>query len=193
MNRVTRAAVLALVLGGALQGCSATTATSTHATTDSTLTSTVEGPASLGVDNHGTPIGAAWPSIPASNQVSLKGDQSARLLELGKENFRGDNFGHAEKYFRQAVENRPDNADAWAGLAASYDQLGRFDLADRAYDQLLKLRKNDARVMNNRGYSYLLRGDYAKAEQWLKRAEKQDPTLEEVGGNMDLLARVRNS
>lgn len=190
MNRFIRMAAIGLLCGSALAGCSATTATSTHGGPDATTTSAIPGQ-ELGVDHHGQQIGAAWPSIPSSNQVSLKGDQSARLLQLGKENFRNDNFGYSERYFRQAVETRPDNADAWAGLAASYDQLGRFDLADRAYDQLLKLRKNDARVMNNRGYSYLLRGDYRKAEEWLNRAAQRDPSLEEIEGNRHLLEKVR--
>jgi tetratricopeptide (TPR) repeat protein len=40
------------------------------------------------------------------------------------------NFGIAQQYFRDAVEKAPKNASAWIGLAASYDRLGRFDLAD---------------------------------------------------------------
>jgi len=180
-SRSGRIAVLAIVAGLALTGCS-TTAVSTHGVTGS-----------IGTDNYGNDIGAAWPSIPHSNQVSLFGDRSARELQLGKENFRGANYGKAENHFRKAVEIRPDNASAWAGLAASYDQLGRFDLADRAYDQLGNLRKGDARIVNNRGYSYLLRGDYEKAESWLKRALVMDPTLEEADGNLILLEKVRST
>ncbi|MCB1460418.1 MAG: tetratricopeptide repeat protein, partial [Nitratireductor sp.] len=138
-----------------LAGCN-TTGTSTHST-DGTVTS------SLGVDGNGNRIDANAPTAPWSNQVSLKGDQSARLVELGKESFRDANFGLSEKYFRQAVEIRSDNVSAWVGLAASYDQLGRFDNADRAYDQLARLKGDDPRILNNRGYSYLLRGDYKKA------------------------------
>lgn len=181
ISRKGRLAALAIIAGLALSGCS-TTAVSTYGTTGS-----------IGVDNHGNQIGAAWPSIPHSNQVSLFGDRSKRELQLGKENFRGANYGKAENHFRKAVEVRPDNASAWAGLAASYDQLGRFDLADRAYDQLAKLRKGDARIVNNHGYSYLLRGDYAKAEEYLKRALAIDPTLEEADGNLILLEKVRTT
>ncbi len=189
MNRFARAIAFTVLSGAVLSGCNTTTATSTH-NTDSTLTSAVERQ-DLGVDNHGKLIGAAWPTIPASNQASLKGEQGKKYLELGRENFHGDNFGTAEANFRKAVEIRPDSFEAWAGLAASYDQLGRFDLADRAYDQLLKLKKNDARIMNNRGYSYLLRGDYAKAESWFTKSQAANPVLEEVEGNMHLLSKVR--
>jgi Flp pilus assembly protein TadD len=189
MSRLARVFALTVISGVALTGCN-TTGSSSHI--DTTSTSAVAAQ-DLGVDSHGGIVGAAWPSIPASNQASLKGDQSRRFLELGRENFKGDNFGNAESNFRRAVETRPDSFEAWAGLAASYDQLGRFELADRAYDQLLKLRKDDARVMNNRGYSYLLRGDYAKAESWFAKAQVKDPALEEVEGNLHLLSKVRDS
>ncbi len=189
MKTLARAFALAALSGFVLTGCN-TTGMSTH--TDATQTDALQA-ASLGVDSHGGFVGAAWPSIPASNQASIKGDSSNPWLERGREDFHGDNFGNAERNFRKAVEIRPDSYPAWAGLAASYDQLGRFDLADRAYDQLLKLKKNDARIMNNRGYSYLLRGDYAKAQAWFEKAQAREPGLEEVEGNMHLLAKVRDS
>lgn len=177
-----RATALAAIAMLALSGCS-TSAVSTHGAPH----------AGLGIDNHGNQIASAWPAIPPSDRVGLLGDPSRRQIELGKEAFRGDNFGLAEKHFRKAVELRPDSATGWAGLAAAYDQLGRFDLADRAYDQLARLRGEDARVVNNRGYSYLLRGDYEKAERYLKRAQAIDPLLEEVDGNLHLLAKVRST
>jgi Flp pilus assembly protein TadD len=64
---------------------------------------------------------------------------AARDIETGKRQFRQANYGLAEKHFRQAVETHAASPEAWMGLAASYDQLGRFDFADRAYEQALKL------------------------------------------------------
>jgi Flp pilus assembly protein TadD len=147
----------------------------------------------LGGDSHGNRIADNDLTQPWSNQVSLDGDQSRRYLELGRENFRDGNYGNAEMNFRKAVEIRPDNVAAWLGLAASYDQVGRFDLADRAYDQLQKLKRNDAKILNNRGYSYMLRGDYEKARSYFNYAQKLDPSLEEVQGNLLLLEKVRKS
>lgn len=188
MKTILRACVIVAGLGIPLAGCN-TTGTSSHLT-DATITSSTE---PLGVDSYGNPVAANALALPWSNQVSLKGDQSARLTELGKEHFRDANYGLSQKYFRKAVEVRPDNILAWAGLAASYDELGRFDLADRAYDQLVKLKGNDARVLNNRGYSYLLRGDYKKAASYLNQAQQIDPSLEEVAGNLHLLDKIRDS
>jgi hypothetical protein len=57
-------------------------------------------------------------------------DQPARL---GIQRFYEGNFGLAQQYFQDAVEKSPSDVTAWIGLAASYDRLGRFDLADQAY------------------------------------------------------------
>ena len=63
----------------------------------------------------------------------LLGSDPNDELNLGKKHYRANNFGLAEKHFRLAVEKHPRDAEAWLGLAASYDRLRRFDLADRAY------------------------------------------------------------
>jgi Flp pilus assembly protein TadD len=118
---------------------------------------------------------------PAANDVS------ASDLEQGKAQFREANFGLAEKHFRKAVELKADNAEAWMGLAASYDELGRFDFADRAYDQLLKVAGRRPQIVNNMGYSQLLRGNKTKARALLleARAHMADQTV--VDANLALL------
>ena len=117
-------------------------------------------------------------------------DISASDLQAGKSQFRDANYGLAEKHFRKAVELRADNAEAWMGLAASYDQLGRFDFADRAYDQLLKVAGRRPEILNNMGYSQLLRGNKKKARQLLNEARSgmADPAV--VEANLALLNRA---
>ena len=114
-------------------------------------------------------------------------DISASDLQAGKSQFRDANYGLAEKHFRKAVELRADNAEAWMGLAASYDQLGRFDFADRAYDQLLKVAGRQPQVVNNMGYSKLLRGDRKSAHKLLMEAEAALPGDPVVAANLALL------
>lgn len=114
-------------------------------------------------------------------------DVSADDLTQGKAQFRDGNYGLAEKHFRQAVELSPDNAEAWMGLAACYDELGRFDFADRAYGQLLKIAGRRPRIVNNMGYSQLLRGDKAKARKLLMEAERSLPGDKLVAANVALL------
>jgi len=185
MDRLARTCATIAVVCLPLAGCS-----SAGLSTNGIDVTTTQ---ALGGDSHGNRIADNDLTLPWSNQASLDGDQSNRFLELGRENFRDGNYGNAELNFRKAVEIRTDSVPAWLGLAAAYDQLGRFDLADRAYDQLLKLKPNDAKVLNNRGYSYMLRGDYAKAKSHFNNAQKLDPSLEEVQGNLALLEKVRKS
>lgn len=115
-------------------------------------------------------------------------DKSHEDTVAGKAHFVEANYGLAERHFRKAVELRADNAEAWLGLAASYDHLGRFDFADRAYDQAIKIAGRHPRILNNRGYSYLLRGDRAKARPLLMEAQAAMPEDPVVKRNLALLA-----
>jgi tetratricopeptide (TPR) repeat protein len=108
-------------------------------------------------------------------------------LSLGKKYFRSANFGLAERHFRRAVEQHPRDLESWIGLAASYDRLRRWDLADRAYDQAMKIAGPTAEILNNKGYSLMLRGDYRNARDCLLQALAQDPGNPYVKNNLELL------
>ena len=75
------------------------------------------------------------------------------------------------------------------GLAASYDQLGRFDFADRAYEQLLKVAGRRPEVVSNMGYSQYLRGNKKKAKQLLIEAKKNLADTTVVDANLALLKK----
>ena len=111
-------------------------------------------------------------------------------LAAGKAQFRDANYGLAEKHFRKAVELQADNAEAWMGLAASYDELGRFDFADRAYDQLLKVAGRKPQIVNNMGYSQLLRGNKKKARALFLEARKAMADTAVVDANLALLDKA---
>ena len=113
--------------------------------------------------------------------------------QLGREQLARGNYGLSERYFRQAVEARPADVDAWIGLGASYDHLKRFDLADRAYGQALELSGSTAALLNNQGYSFLLRGDFIRARIALKRALELEPGSEVIINNLKLLVDVEGT
>lgn len=114
-------------------------------------------------------------------------DASAADLKAGKAQFNDGNYGLAETHFRKAVELRANNAEAWMGLAASYDELGRFDFADRAYDQLVKLAGRRPEIVNNMGYSQYLRGNTKEARKLLLEARAAMPDKAIVDANLALL------
>jgi Tetratricopeptide repeat len=113
---------------------------------------------------------------------------SDQPLRLGLEHFGRGNYGMAERYFRDAVEKAPRDVTAWVGLAASYDRLRRFDLADQAYAQALKLRGPTLQILNNQGYSYMLRGDFVRAREKFQHAYKLDPYSPTIQNNLQLLS-----
>ena len=108
-------------------------------------------------------------------------------LELAKRHFAKSDYGLAERYFRAAVEANAKSSEAWLGLAASYDRLRRFDLAERAYRQVLALEGRSPTVLNNLGYHHMLRGNLKLARTYLSEAARKDPGNPQIQGNLYLL------
>jgi Flp pilus assembly protein TadD len=123
----------------------------------------------------------------APNASGLLGSDPYDDLNTGKKLYRSANYGLAERHFRRAVESRPKDAEAWVGLAASYDQLRRFELADRAYAQAVGIVGKSPEVLNNQGYSFILRGDYTRARVTLLQAKAKDPENPYIQSNLELL------
>jgi len=103
---------------------------------------------------------------------------------------RGD-YGLAETQFRETVEKTPNNTGAWIALAASYDNLRRFEFADRAYATAIRLAGETPQILNNQALSYMLRGDLAAARAKLIKALKLDPQNAVAHNNLHLVeARI---
>lgn len=114
-------------------------------------------------------------------------------IRKAKVYFHNENYGLAAQSYQKAVELTPKDAEAWLGLAASYDHLRRFDLADQAYERVLKLGADNAAILNNAGYSQLLRGDLKSARKFLLRAYELDPTNPYIQNNLKLLGESERS
>lgn len=118
-------------------------------------------------------------------------------LALGKQYFAANDYGLAEQHFRRAVEAatgpRERDIEAWLGLAASYDHLRRFELADRAYAQAMRAMGPTPELLNNQGYSYIMRRDFRRARTTLTRALKKDPGNPYIENNIALLAQSEGS
>jgi tetratricopeptide (TPR) repeat protein len=123
---------------------------------------------------------------PASSPKPLGSDPNDDL-SLGKKYYRSANYGLAERYFRRAVEVQANDAEAWVGLAAAYDRLRKFELADRAYKRAQEILGPTPELLNNRGYSYILRGDYRRARTTLAEAAAKDPDSPYIKNNLELL------
>jgi Flp pilus assembly protein TadD len=135
------------------------------------------------------PVVADGPPTTAKVQDpdDVKYYRSDEPLRLGIEHFNRGNFGIAERYFRDATEKAPKDPTAWIGLAAAYDRLARFDLADRAYGYAIRLAGETTEILNNQGYSYMLRGDLVNARKKFLKAYEREPNNPTIANNLQLL------
>lgn len=108
-------------------------------------------------------------------------------MREAKLQFREGNYGKAIDAYRIVVEKDASNAEAWLGLAASYDEIRRFDLADDCYKRVISLIGETPAVLNNIGYSLYLRGDLAGARKKLAAAHEAAPSNPYVINNIEIL------
>lgn len=136
------------------------------------------------------------PALPSASDAELNAAAepegvkflpSNEPLKTGLGHFKRGEYGLAERHFRDAVEKNSRDVPAWIGLAASYDRLARFDLADRAYGIAAGLAGETIEILNNQGYSYMLRGNLKAARSKFQKALKQEPDNPTVLNNVKLL------
>ena len=174
--------VLVCIFGLALAGCE----------TDSNGMPVLEPTATLVAEPTVTPVAEPITETPPAtftvqDPADVKYYPSDEALKQAIEHFNRGHFGVAAKYFEDAVAKAPRDATAWVGLAASYDRIGRFDLADRSYRQAIKLVGETTAILNNEGYSYMLRGRLVEARRKLLKAYEREPHNPTVINNLKLL------
>jgi|GEM_PF-713170 len=106
--------------------------------------------------------------------------------QAGKRQFALRQYGLAVKSFQEAVNRDPSSVEALNGLAATYDQLGRFDLSARYYGRALALAPDSSQTLNNIGYSYLMQDRNDLAVAYLRDAYGQDRDDAVVVANRDI-------
>ena len=156
-----------------------------NASAEPATTASVPAPTGVVLTTQPAPTGSAGTAEPLA-QAGLMGTDPNDDLNLGKKYFRAQDFGLAERHFRRAVEAQSKDAEAWLGLAASYDRLKRFDLADRAYDEAVGLVGHTPEILNNQGFSHLLRGDHRRARTLFIAAQAKDPRNPYIKNNLAL-------
>lgn len=127
------------------------------------------------------------PETTASLAKLLPGSDGADDVTKGREKFRSGNYAGAEVSFQRATRMNPRDAEGWLGLAACYDRMRRFELADRAYVQAMAIKGPTSEILNNQGYSYYLRGDLKRARNTLTAAKNKDPGNRYVQNNLQLV------
>jgi Flp pilus assembly protein TadD len=113
--------------------------------------------------------------------------QPEDLVAKGQAHFRRGEYGLAERSFRTKIQSAPQHVGAWVGLAASYDELKRFDLAYRAHQRALSINGSSGILLNNLGYHYLIQNKRQRAKQTLEAALRLDPDNQRIKANLALV------
>jgi len=88
--------------------------------------------------------------------------------------------------FLKALQNDSAYVKAYNGLGVSYDLLGEFPSALKAYEAALRLNPNLAYIHNNIGYSYLLQKKFDLAIKAFQQAVSLDQENKQYHNNLAL-------
>jgi len=133
-----------------------------------------------------TPLEVDQPP-PVPEPVDFMDSLPTETFRLGLQHFKRGEYGLAERYFRATVEKDPSNVEAWIGLAGAYDNIRRFELADRAYATAIRISGETVQILNNQSQSYMLRSDFRTARAKLRKALRMDPGNPTVINNIRIL------
>lgn len=118
--------------------------------------------------------------------------------DIGKVHFRGRRYGLALDSFRRELRYDARSLATLNAVAATYDMIGRTDLAERYYADALALDPDSTQTLNNMGFSQLMRGrekrsmtHLVEAERLFRLAKAHDGANPTVDANLAFLADIR--
>jgi tetratricopeptide (TPR) repeat protein len=99
-----------------------------------------------------------------------------RVLAAADAFTRLKDYAAASRVARDAVKRFPESAEARFRLGSSLERAGQFAEAERVFQELLRMRPNDAAAQNYLGYMWADRGENLdKAHELLEKAVGRDP------------------
>ena len=93
---------------------------------------------------------------------------------------------NASFYIERATKGPAPSWRAWNARGVVADLQRDFPAADAAYAQAARMAPRESEVTNNRGWSQLLRGDWAQAVGLFEQAVASDPASSRMANNLEL-------
>lgn len=109
--------------------------------------------------------------------------------ETGRTYFKQNQYGLALAAFREALRLHPNAPRELNAVASCYDQMLRFDLADRYYDLALNLDPNSVQTLNNLGYSHYRRSQEGYGAEYLMSARAYLAHASALAGGNPVVAK----
>lgn len=113
-------------------------------------------------------------------------DETLTLERAGIAAFHVRDLGRAASALRGATTLPGASWRAWNALGAVADLRRDWAEADRSYDQAIELAPRRPELLNNRGWSLMLRGEWADALRILEQAEAMDSGSKRIAANVEL-------
>jgi Flp pilus assembly protein TadD len=129
-----------------------------------------------------------YPAALAAYKILL-GSHSGDLVlaeRAGIAALRTGDTARAAILLERATTSPSASWQAWNARGVAADLRADWDVADVAYSKALALQPKRASVVNNWGWSLLIRGRWTEALEQLERAAALDPKSERIADNLDL-------
>lgn len=133
----------------------------------------------------------ATPRTQAVERISNVLSPIESLFMLGRVAQNAGQLALAEERYAQALILQPQHLGALNAMAVLYAQSERVDQAITLFRRALTLDPNAAYVHNNLGYALLLAGRLDDSAAALKLARDLNPSNEQTGKNLELLAHTQ--
>jgi Flp pilus assembly protein TadD len=129
-----------------------------------------------------------WAEAQARYTQLLKNDPSdVRSAErAARSSLMLGNSAPARTLLRTAISSGRASWQTWNAMGVLCDGEGDWDGADAAYASADELSPDQPEVLNNHGWSLILRGEWAGAVLVLQKARELDPRSERIANNLEL-------
>jgi Flp pilus assembly protein TadD len=112
-------------------------------------------------------------------------------LEQGRALLDSNDLNSAILELSEAASANPKLSEASTLLGVAYWRKGLRDLAERSFENAVRLNKDDAQNLNNLGFLLYENQDYEKATKYFKRAAKLSPNDPRIWNNLGLAQSER--
>ncbi|WP_300974531.1 tetratricopeptide repeat protein [Sphingomonas sp. LHG3406-1] len=129
-----------------------------------------------------------WPEAVERYRVLLKTSPADALMleRAGLAALQAGDVEGAVAYLDRAGEQRGASWRVWNARGIAADRQKDWPAADKAYGKGLALRPESAVLLNNAGWSLLLRGRWSEAAERLSRAAALEPSDTRIQANAEL-------
>lgn len=124
---------------------------------------------------------------PQPRQQNLQALPVSELLARGEQAFNEQRLREARLHLETIIQKQAAHPRAHHLLAVVSDLEGRFGDSEHHYQLALQADSNNAAIVGDLGYSYLLQGRDDLAEQYLVQARVLDPSHVNAAQNLALL------